>query len=126
MAAWSFAGIVVFSAYHIFVGRNLLYRLGSPLWVENILIAVNIFPLGFCMGIPFPFGIKRVKQVFTDKGVPIFVAINSLASAFGITFGLASSIALGFIGAALVGAACYACALILFGAYTRRKAAVTA
>jgi hypothetical protein len=125
-AAWSFAGIVAFSAYHIFLSRNLLHRLGSPLWVENILISVTILPLGFCMGIPFPFGIERVKQVFTEKQVPIFVAVNSLASAFGITFGLYLSIALGFIATAVVGAGCYACALMLFGVYTRRNTIVTA
>jgi hypothetical protein len=37
-----------------------------------------------------------------------------LASAFGITFGLFLSIALGFIGTAVVGVGCYACALGLF------------
>jgi hypothetical protein len=125
-AAWSFAGIVVFSAYHIFLGRNVLNRLGGSLWVENILIALTIAPLGFCMGIPYPFGVERVKQVFTEKRVPIFVAINSLASAFGITFGLYLSIALGFIGTAGVGAGCYAGALILFGVYTRRRSVVPA
>jgi hypothetical protein len=124
-ARWSFAGIVVFSAYHIFLSRNLLSRLGSPLWAENILIALTIIPLGFCMGIPFPFGIERVKRVFTEKRVPIFVAVNSLASAFGITFGLYLSIVLGFIGTAAAGVGCYACALILFAVYTRRKSRIT-
>ena len=125
-AAWSFAGIVAFFAYHIFLGRNMLHKLGGPLWMENILIALTVIPLGFCMGIPFPFGIERVKEVFTEKRVPIFVAINSLASAFGITFGLYLSIALGFVATAVVGASCYACALILFGVFTRAKAAVRA
>jgi hypothetical protein len=41
---------------------------------------------------------------------------------FGATCGLFLSIALGFIGTAFVGAGCYACALILFAVYTRRKA----
>ncbi len=122
-AAWAFAGIVIFAAYHIFLGRNLLHRLGSSLLVENILISLTVVPLGFCMGIPFPFGIERVKRVFTEKQVPIFVAINSLASAFGITFGLYLSIALGFIGAAVVGVGSYAFALILFAVYTRRRTA---
>ena len=122
-AAWSFVGIVVFSAYHIFLGRNLLHTLGAPMWVENILISLTIVPLGFCMGIPFPFGIERVKHIFSEKQVPIFVAINSLASAFGITFGLYLSIVLGFIGTAVVGVGCYACALGLFAVYTRQKVA---
>ena len=125
-AAWAFAGIVIFAAYHIFLSRNLLNRLGGSLLVDNILISLTVVPLGFCMGIPFPFGIERVKLAFTEKQVPIFVAINSLASAFGITFGLYLSIALGFIGTAVVGVGSYAVALILFAVYTRPRAAAVA
>jgi hypothetical protein len=125
-AVWAFLGIVVFAAYHIFLGRTLLHRLGIPMWAENIMISLTVLPLGFCMGIPYPFGIEGVKFVFTEKQVPIFVAINCLASAFGITFGLYLSVALGFIGMAVVGIGCYACALGLFAICTRQKVAAIA
>jgi len=111
---WSFLGIVLFSSYHIFANRHLLHLMGVPVWAENLIITVTLFPLGFCMGIPFPFGIEKVKQTFTELHVPVFVAINSLASAFGIALGLYMSVALGFILTSILGVGCYAGALILF------------
>lgn len=110
-SAWAFLGIALFAAYHIFAGRRLLDLLNPPVWAENLLITATVFPLGFCMGIPFPFGLENVKRIFGAVHVPVFVALNSLASAFAVVLGLTLCIALGFTAAALVGVGCYACAL---------------
>ena len=110
---WSCFGIFLFSSYHIFANRHLLHLLDVPVWGENFIITGTIFPLGFCMGIPYPFGLARVKQTFTELHVPVFVAINSLASAFGIALGLYLSVALGFILTSILGVGCYAVALVL-------------
>jgi hypothetical protein len=123
---WSFAGILLFASYHMFVGGPLLRLMGGPIWVHNIVVSLTVLPLGFCMGIPFPTGLERVKRFFPDAPVPLFVAVNSLASAFAFVFGLYFSIALGFVATALVGASCYAIALVLFGFIARTQAARTA
>ena len=110
---WAFCGIALFSVYHVFVSRRLLNWLHAAVWVENLIITATVFPLGFCMGIPFPLGLENVKRIFTAVHVPLFVAVNSLASAFAIALGLYLSIALGFMATALIGVGCYACALMV-------------
>ena len=109
----SFFGIILVSFYHIFAGRQLLSLTGGPLWLKNLFLTVSIFPLGFLMGIPFPFGLEKVKHLFTELHVPAYIAINSLASAFGIILGLFLSVSLGFTITSLLGISCYIFALIL-------------
>ncbi|UCB46825.1 MAG: hypothetical protein JSV25_05235 [Spirochaetota bacterium] len=121
---WAFLGILIFSFYHIFANRRLLNIIGGSIWVENLIITVTVFPLGFFMGMPFPFGIEKVKLTFKEVHVPVFVAINSLASAFAITLGLYLCVAMGFILTSVLGVGCYAGALILcvFLVRSRRRA----
>ena len=118
----SFIGILVFSLYHMYGNRHLLDAVRAPVLLENILVAVTIFPLGFCMGIPFPLGIETVKKSFSERQVPVFISVNALVSAFGIPFGLYLSVSLGFLRTAMIGVGFYAFAMGLYWLISRRGA----
>jgi hypothetical protein len=122
LVALSFLGIVVTALYHVFAGNHLIGLVGGPLLLRNILTAASIFPLGYLMGIPFPFGLEQAKRMLPDLHVPLCVAVNCLASAFGIVLGLYLSVAIGFRATALIAVGAYICAVILLRLFVSRKA----
>ncbi len=115
---YAFIGILIFSLYHLFANKYLMGIIsGKPLFNSSI-IALTIFPLGYCMGIPFPNGIEKVKAYISKKHTTIFFAINSIFSTFAVILALYVSISFGFIITFSIGILCYLIATILFYIYT--------
>jgi hypothetical protein len=116
---YAFIGIVLFSLYHLFINKYLIETISSGPLLNSIVIALTVFPLGYCMGIPFPNGIEKVKEYISKKHTTIFFAISSIFSTFAVILGLYLSIYFGFIITFLVGILCYLIATILFYTYTK-------
>ena len=99
------------------IGLVLLYALALPALVEfglnfplavRILIAIAaIAPLGFCMGMPFPLGLRHAAH--GADGVPLssLWGINGVASVVGSLAAVCLAIVGGFTLVFVVGAACY-------------------
>jgi len=116
---YAFIGILLFSLYHLFINKYLLEMIsGGPLFNSSV-IALTVFPLGYCMGIPFPNGLEKVKGSISKKYTTIFFSINSIFSTFAVVLGLYLSISFGFIITFSVGIICYFIATILFYIYTK-------
>lgn len=81
---------------------------GLPIFWRSAVTAVLIFPLGFFMGMPFPKGGLRVKELI-DWGF----AVNGIASVLGSTAVLFVVFAWGFNAALLMAASLYALAFLL-------------
>lgn len=68
---------------------------GSPLSIRVLLGVAAIAPLAFCMGLPFPLGIERLKQRFPEL-VPWAWAINGCASVISPVLATLLAVHLGF------------------------------
>jgi len=117
--AYAFTGIVLFALYHLFVNKYLMEIISSGPLLNSMVIALTVFPLGYCMGIPFPNGMEKVKRYISQKHTTIFFAISSVFSTFAVVLGLYLSISFGFIMTFLMGILCYLIATVLFYIYTK-------
>ena len=104
-----FIGIVVWILLDILVFKNLFYSLGHLEMLPRILITVLLIcPLGFFMGMPFPKGTLKVRDLI-DWGF----AVNGAASVLGSTLIVLAAFAYGFTAALLFGAFLYFLAFLL-------------
>jgi tRNA1(Val) A37 N6-methylase TrmN6 len=91
------AGVYLFS-------NGLMNRWVVSSLIVRVLISIGLlFPLGFFMGMPFPLGIRILKQVKNERAVPLMLGINGtmsiggsvLAVIISMKFGLSYSLAMG-------------------------------
>lgn len=102
--------LVVLAAFLLPVVVKLLLFL--PLFLRIVVTAIIVFPFGFCMGMPFPLGLRQNAQ--RTDGVPVSAlwGINGVASVIGSISAAVLAVAFGFTAVFLAGAACYAVAWI--------------
>jgi predicted membrane-bound spermidine synthase len=83
-----------------------------PLFLRIAAAAIIVFPFGFCMGMPFPLGLRQSAQ--RTDGVPVSAlwGINGVASVIGSIGAAVLAVAAGFTVVFLAGAACYAVAWV--------------
>lgn len=81
-----------------------------PLFLRILVAAIIVFPFGFCMGMPFPLGLRQNAQ--RTDGVPVSAlwGINGVASVIGSIGAAVLAVAAGFTAVFLAAAACYAVA----------------
>jgi SAM-dependent methyltransferase len=91
-----------------------LVHAGSDHWslaTRCVVLSATLFPLAFCMGMPFPAGIRRLDRDGAAL-VPWFWGLNGVASIAGSALIVAAVLELGFRASSVVPAACYAAAAI--------------
>ncbi|MCB9477876.1 MAG: hypothetical protein H6683_03385 [Deltaproteobacteria bacterium] len=113
----------VLLAVMFLVGYALVLRLVAPnifaetLGLEakmrSIITVLLLFPLGILMGIPFPMGVRAVKD---DGTVPWMFAVNSAASVLGSVMAMVLATLFGFTITILSGLLCYFLAVYVFPA----------
>jgi spermidine synthase len=69
--------------------------LGSTLWIRGIITLIFLFPLGFLVGIPFPFGMSLVKDILVES-IPWMWCLNGLFSLLGSIVAIALAMLSGF------------------------------
>lgn len=84
----------------------------APLIVRALLSVLLIAPLGIAMGMPFPLGLRRLREC-PEGTVPWMWAINGSTSVLGSVLAVICAIFFGFKITLFMGAVCYAGALIL-------------
>ena len=73
----------------------MMFSAAEPLY-NSIIIALSVFPLGFLMGIPFPFGLETAKGRYNQQHANVFFAVNCLFSSFAVILSFYLSVAHGF------------------------------
>jgi hypothetical protein len=112
----AFGGILVFCLYHLFFNRQLISSLNFgplPLFY-SILVGLTILPLGFCMGIPFPGMLQKIKAGISQEHIPYFFAANCLFSTFAVILSFYLSVTYGLKATFSIGIACYLLPLFFF------------
>jgi hypothetical protein len=93
-----FISIFVLILFNIFASHFLvLYASGLPIFLRSLLTAIMVSPLAFFMGMPFPKGSLKVKELI-DWGF----AVNGVASVLGSVLIMLIVFAWGFIPALLI------------------------
>ena len=104
----SVAGITGITLLYIAVLPGLFHLLGGqPDWLRIFVSAALIAPLAFCMGMPFPMGLKRLASEAPDY-IPWAWAINGFASVISAALAALLALHLGFTTVLLL-------ALLLYG-----------
>jgi len=83
---------------------------GLPLELKFAITALLISPAGFCMGMPFPAGLKRLEELHKPS-VRWAWSLNAAASVLGSVGALVCAIYLGLVQTLLVGGVLYLAAL---------------
>ena len=98
-------------SYESVWGYFLAQTLGMPLWSRIALTAALILPLGLCMGMPYPLGLRAISAETSD-GLPWIWAVNAAASVLGSILAFTLAMVAGFRIVLLAGGICYLGALI--------------
>jgi len=105
---------VISLIYAIALPPVLDLLLGFSFWVRIGIAATLLLPLGFCMGIPFPSGIRLLQEIHMEPLIPWMWGINGLGSVLGSTLTVAVAIRFGFMEAMIVSAVLYLVIFALF------------
>ena len=110
----AFSGIILWLLLDIFVFKHVPYVLGDlPMLLRMSVTALLIAPLGFFMGMPFPKGTLRVRELI-DWGF----AVNGAASVIGSTVVILVAVNFGFSASLLLAAALY---LVAFAMISKKS-----
>ncbi len=106
--------LILLCLYHMLVNRQLISSISSVHALTIILVTLSIVPLGFCMGLPFPYGIEALKKKVSDKYTSLMFGINVVFGAFATMLGMYLSVIVGFQATFFVGILCYIVAFLIF------------
>ena len=105
-----FGAILIFLIFLVVTFKLVIALFaGLPVFWRSVITAVLVFPLGFFMGMPFPKGGLRVKELI-DWGF----GVNGVASVLGSTAIMLVVFSWGFNAALLIGGLFYILAFLLF------------
>jgi hypothetical protein len=98
--------------FELFIGESVIQR--------QLIAGLIIFPLAFVMGIPFPTGIKILKQTLNENHIPWMWGINGTTSVFGSSLAIIIAIQIGFTYALIAGAIAYFIIFLTFHRFTEK------
>ncbi len=96
--------------------------LGWEVWLRTGMAVLTLFPLGFVMGMPFPFGLQQIAGT-AEGWTPWAWAVNGCASVIASILAAILSLTSGFNLVLWLGGMAYAGALFVFLHWTRDKGA---
>jgi predicted membrane-bound spermidine synthase len=88
------------------LGLNLITRLSATVCI--------LLPLGFLMGIPFPLGIRSLKEIGLENHIPWMWGVNGVSSVLGSVMTIIVAISFGLTEAILISAGCYFITFLIF------------
>ena len=99
-------------------GEIVQTTLGCEAWLRTAMAILVLFPLGFLMGMPFPFGLQQITGE-AESWTPWAWAVNGCASVIASILAAILSLTSGFNLVLWLGALAYAAALIVFLHWSR-------
>lgn len=93
-----------------FLDQLLWLALPFRVLIANLILA----PLGFSMGLPFPLGIRSLKEIGMANHIPWMWGVNGGASVLGSAMTIFIALSFGFTQALIISAGCYLIVFFLF------------
>ena len=116
--------IAALAAVAYFAYAPILSALMSLPFALRVLAAIiMIAPLGFLMGVPFPYAASIAKAELTDRHAGLFFGINGAVGAISAPLAMMLSLLYGFGITILIGGAAYALCLLLLLPMALKKSA---
>jgi len=115
-------GVTIWTIIAYLLLNTLMYQWNIPSLGSKITIIVSLlFPLGFFMGMPFPFGIKRMKEANKERAIPLAWGINGIMSVGGSVLAIIIAMKLGFSYTLAAGALVYLLLFIIMPLYSKKE-----
>jgi hypothetical protein len=109
---WALALACVFIAVGVVALLPLIHALiGASFFVRVLMTVVLLAPIGICLGMAMPLGLRRFSARYPD-GVPWAWGVNAVASVLASAGAIALAIVLGFQAATVLALVCYVLALV--------------
>jgi hypothetical protein len=90
------------------IDRVILLTNGFDTVLKLITMFLMLLPMGILMGIPFPAGMSKIKEITENKDViPLMWGVNGIFSVIGSILAVSISMKFGFNITILAGAALY-------------------
>ncbi|GAB4289787.1 MAG: hypothetical protein Kow0090_02640 [Myxococcota bacterium] len=102
-------GLLLFASIRWIID-NLIFL---PLFLKILLVLVMLFPLSFLMGVPFPFGMNRVKERLGERFAAAMFGLNGAFSALATPLALTLATVYGYKATFLTGITVYAFCFLL-------------
>lgn len=106
--------VILLILYAFLLPPFLDQLLGLALPLRALIANLILAPLGFSMGLPFPLGIRSLKEMKMENHIPWMWGVNGSASVLGSAMTILIAISLGFTEALLVSAGCYLVVFLIF------------
>jgi hypothetical protein len=105
---------MVVSSYILLLPLIFHQLLGLDLTLRLLVTVLVLSPLGFSMGIPFPLGLRLLKERNMETSIPWMWGINGTGSVLGSVVAIVVAISFGFTQVLLVSALCYFIVFLIF------------
>jgi hypothetical protein len=106
------AGVIL--CYILFLPAVLEQLLGLGLVLRLGVTLLFLGPLGFLMGLPFPLGIRLMKEMGRGEDIPWMWGANGVSSVLGSATAIVVALTLGFTASLLIGVSCYLVVFLIF------------
>ncbi|MCC2669289.1 MAG: spermidine synthase, partial [Armatimonadetes bacterium] len=113
--------VVLLLGYRVALSPILAALLPLPLAVRILGTALLVLPAGFLMGMPFPSALRTLGPGY-ERLIPAFWSVNGVTSILGSVSAMALAKFIGYGGALVVGACCYAVAWGVAAVLSRARA----
>jgi hypothetical protein len=114
IAMGSLSIVVMVLGYIFFLPIVFDQLLGLDLFIRILASIFILLPLGFLMGIPFPLGIRWLKEQRLETLIPWMWGINGVSAVLGSVMTIVVAMSFGFTEAILISAVCYFIAFLIF------------
>lgn len=114
IAISSLTVIILLCLYAFLLPPLLDQFLKHTLALRGLIVNLILAPVGFFMGLPFPLGIRLLKEGGMGNRIPWMWGVNGSASVLGSAMTILIAISLGFTQALLAGAVCYLIVFLIF------------
>jgi len=113
--------VVGLTMYVFALPRMLEAMIGLPFPAKLLMSGLLIIPLGFAMGMPFPSGLRALKDNAQHGAVEWAWAMNAGSSVLGSVLAIVIAIQFGLTATLACGAAAYLGAMLLLPAFRRAR-----
>jgi hypothetical protein len=113
--AWASLSVALMVLCYLFILPLVFDQLLEVSLLIRLLVTVlMLIPLGFCMGFPFPLGIRYLKETRREIAIPWMWSVNGVSSVLGSAMTVVVAIRFGYTSALLISAVCYLLIFLIF------------
>ena len=100
-------------AYSLLLGKLFAATQPLPFGARTAVALASLFPLFFCMGVPFPYGLRFVEKRYSAEHIGLLYGVNGAFGTLGVTLSVLLSVYAGFATTFYLGMGLYVLAFLI-------------